>query len=408
MNEYYDPMYGPLELTALESSLLELPELQRLRWLNHLTFTYVVFPSAKYSRYEHTLGSLGLLKRCFRYFNLSTSDQLVSRIATILHDLGQGPFCQAFRDLMKRVGGEGSPLLRTAAMLQRDKDKYIGIFEQHKPELVQAQMSSNDLFEKIVALLEGKPPELARLVFSGVGIDRIEYYMRDARYTGVASGRIDVEYLFTGLDRRSEAPYLVFQSDSLAAIEALLMRRNLLYFAVYSDPINRRVQSGMVRGLELLCKGLVETATQWQAFTDGEMWCELRRLGSPAASFAEGSFLKQVLFVRKSDEGAEPLFNRLEELVKANESLKKLEDQLRDRLEVSPGEVVVDYDKPIVPRDVADIGVRSGAAIKALADTTLVKEFDSVEKRVTICGVYCAPHLQDVTVRSLFNELVGL
>src|SRR5437867_6627369 len=156
MNEYYDPMYGPLELTPLECSLLELPELQRLRWLNHLTFTYVAFPSAKYSRYEHTLGTLGLLKRCFRYFNLSTSKQLIACITTILHDLGQGPFCQAFHDLMQRIGGEGRPLLRTAALLQHDKGKYIDIFDRHQSELDKAQISSNDLFEKVVALLAGK------------------------------------------------------------------------------------------------------------------------------------------------------------------------------------------------------------------------------------------------------------
>ncbi len=184
MNEYYDPMYGPLEPTPLECSLLGRPELQRLRWLNHLTFTYVAFPSAKYSRYEHTLDGLGLLKRCFHYFKLNASEELSLRVAIVLHDLGQGPFCQAFHDLMRRIGGERKPLIRSVALLRENKNSYIAVFDRHRSELDKAQISSNELFEKVVGLLEGKPPQLARLVFGGLGIDRIEYYMRDARCMG--------------------------------------------------------------------------------------------------------------------------------------------------------------------------------------------------------------------------------
>ena len=50
------PLHGNIELSSLICSILDTPEMQRLRDIKQLGATYYVFPSANHTRLEHSLG----------------------------------------------------------------------------------------------------------------------------------------------------------------------------------------------------------------------------------------------------------------------------------------------------------------------------------------------------------------
>ena len=74
-------------------------EFQRLRDLKQLGATYFVFPSATHTRFEHSIGVSHLagklmetLQKKQPRLKITAREIEVTRIAGLVHDIGQGPF----------------------------------------------------------------------------------------------------------------------------------------------------------------------------------------------------------------------------------------------------------------------------------------------------------------------------
>ena len=52
----YDVIHGYIKISPLCLKIIDTPEFQRLRNLKQLGLTYLIFPSANHTRFEHSLG----------------------------------------------------------------------------------------------------------------------------------------------------------------------------------------------------------------------------------------------------------------------------------------------------------------------------------------------------------------
>src|SRR3978361_441504 len=77
-------------------SLVDTPEFQRLRRIRQLGLAYFAYQSAEHSRFTHSLWAFHLAQRLIAKLRLSyeipESDETAVRIASLLHDIGHGPF----------------------------------------------------------------------------------------------------------------------------------------------------------------------------------------------------------------------------------------------------------------------------------------------------------------------------
>src|SRR5712692_1097257 len=55
-----DAVHGDIDLTELECGVIDTPQFQRLRKVRQLGASFLVFPSAVHTRFEHSLGTLGV------------------------------------------------------------------------------------------------------------------------------------------------------------------------------------------------------------------------------------------------------------------------------------------------------------------------------------------------------------
>src|SRR5512136_1372184 len=96
-----DPVHGYVEVEDFALALLDSPPLQRLRYIRQLGFSYLVYPGANHTRFEHSLGTMYLADVACRRFMFPDEDRTLVAASALLHDIGHGPFSHASEPIME-------------------------------------------------------------------------------------------------------------------------------------------------------------------------------------------------------------------------------------------------------------------------------------------------------------------
>ncbi len=119
-HEIRDPIHVFVRLDSDERLVLDSQPFQRLRHINQLALTYLVYPGATHKRFEHSLGVMELASRIFdittdpNNTNDNTKRLLPElfnsekraywrkaiRMAALCHDMGHLPFSHAAEDML--------------------------------------------------------------------------------------------------------------------------------------------------------------------------------------------------------------------------------------------------------------------------------------------------------------------
>ena len=97
-----DSLHGNLQINEFEVKLIDTPQIQRLRRIKQLGFTYLVYPGANHTRFEHSIGSMYLASRLANSLELSVEEKEMLRVSAILHDAGHGPFSHVSESVLER------------------------------------------------------------------------------------------------------------------------------------------------------------------------------------------------------------------------------------------------------------------------------------------------------------------
>src|SRR5690348_14610910 len=90
--EIRDPVHGFIHREPYERDLIDTKLLQRLRSLHQLALAYFVYPGATHTRFDHSLGAFHVATGLANVLVESESERRLVRLATLLHDVGHGPF----------------------------------------------------------------------------------------------------------------------------------------------------------------------------------------------------------------------------------------------------------------------------------------------------------------------------
>jgi hypothetical protein len=168
--------------------------------------------------------------------------QLV-RLGGLLHDVGHPPFSHGPEGLLPVINSE--PLSHeqlTVQILQESNLQDV----LHEDEL------AAEAIEPIIDIAVGSGYRtiksqavrlLADLVTGAVGVDRMDYLLRDSLFTGVGYGRFDVDRLIASLEiARSEemgGPVWAIPEAALYDAEQMLLARWFMHLQVYNHKTRR-------------------------------------------------------------------------------------------------------------------------------------------------------------------------
>ena len=250
-----DPIYGFIHIpSTLVFDIIEHPYFQRLRRINQMALSYLVFPGAKHTRFEHVLGCVFLMQKTvemLRFKGVQISDKEAEGlyIAILLHDIGHGPFSHA----MEHSIVEGISHEEISLLFMQELNKVF-----------------NGKLETAIAMFQGTYPRkfMHQLISSQLDMDRADYLKRDSFYTGVAEGNINSERLISMLNVRNDE--LVVEEKGLYSVEKFLIARRLMYWQVYLHKTSVAAEQILIRLLnrakELLQQGQKLTMSTALAF----------------------------------------------------------------------------------------------------------------------------------------------
>lgn len=238
-----DPIYDYISIDGADLWLLDLldaPELQRLRYIHQLGVSYLVYPGASHTRFEHTLGVLHLMHfalDCLKKIGCPIDGQTRKCLlaAAVIHDIGHGPFSHL---LEKHFGG--------------DHEEWSCKIAESKDTVVNRVLRGQGIVATTVSLIRktewSQPQWMKSLISSQLDVDRIDYLLRDSYHTGVGYGEFDYYRLLHTMNLEASpkeegqirpAKHFSWPAKSKYAIEEYVLARFYMYQAVYFHKCTR-------------------------------------------------------------------------------------------------------------------------------------------------------------------------
>ncbi len=212
-----DPVFGFINIQSeLVFDLIEHPFFQRLRRIKQLGLSFLVFPGANHTRFEHALGAVHLMRQAISVLRLKgheiTEEEAEAvTVAILLHDIGHAPFSHVLENTLVEIPHEEISLL----LMQELNRQFDG-----KLDLV-IEIFTNRYRKKF----------LHQLVASQLDMDRLDYLSRDSFFTGVTEGVVGIDRIIKMLNIVDDQ--LVADVKGIYSIEKFLIARRLMYWQVY-------------------------------------------------------------------------------------------------------------------------------------------------------------------------------
>ena len=213
-----DPVFGFIKMRkGLLYDIVGHRLFQRLGRINQLGLAFVVYPGARHTRFQHSLGAFYLMTEAVKSLRekgvyIFDSEVEAVEAAILMHDIGHGPFSHVLENtLISGISHEEISIMmmeRINSDLGGQLNLAISIFKDEYP---------NKIFHQLIS--------------SQLDMDRLDYLRRDSFYTGVTEGNIGSARIIKMLNVADDR--LVVDYKGIYSVENYLTSRRLMYWQVY-------------------------------------------------------------------------------------------------------------------------------------------------------------------------------
>ncbi|MBM3196390.1 MAG: HD domain-containing protein [Chlamydiae bacterium] len=233
--QIFDPIHNFIPFTPIEEELLNHPFLVRLSHIYQCGPAFHVYPGVTHTRFSHSLGVMHVATMLFDTVASWVEDPFerqflrqAVRLGALLHDVGHYPLSHTVELFL--------PKHEVQVRKTFDSKAFDLIFDKTAEHFKKKGADVKDLVRSIAL---GEPtdfPFLSQLIADPhFGADRIDYLLRDALYSGLSYGRIDLYQLVRSVKIGKEGR-LTIAPSGLPSVEALLLARHWMHERLYQHP----------------------------------------------------------------------------------------------------------------------------------------------------------------------------
>ena len=332
-----DPVWNNIRVDEITLELVDTEVFQRLRYVRQLGWTYLVYPGATHSRFEHALGTHHLSRRTLALLceaedatSISEQEQAIVRSAALLHDVGHYPFSHALEEIGALHHEDvARPLITQGAIAS-----------------LLASRLGDDAPARVFDLIRGESKSALQGLISGsLDLDKIEYLKRDAFMCGVPYGEIDVDRLTNSLvlvdDPATGRSAIGVQEKALSALESLLFAKYQMYRNVYWHHAVRSATAMYKRLVEDAIEAGIVDGRSLASYTDEGL---MHRLESAWPTQLLVALKERKLYKRAAEWPAAELDgDTIEWIASDRKRVTDAENLLAKEFGLAPGELLLDY-----------------------------------------------------------------
>lgn len=180
-------LWGDIEISDLAMKIIDTPHFQRLHYIRQTGLSYKVFPGANTTRFEHSIGVYGLMRRILDHIKNNQSEIYIDEkkrelicIAGLVHDLGHGPFSHLFEKFLEQccVMNDWKHHEQRSIIFLRDLiNKYEIDITDEEINFIDEMINGSSRDEWYYYLLNNKK--------SSLDVDKMDYVLRDSKSFGM-------------------------------------------------------------------------------------------------------------------------------------------------------------------------------------------------------------------------------
>lgn len=279
-----DPLYDIIPLAREELRVIDSQAFLRLERIQQLGFVSRIWPGARHTRFEHSIGVFHLTRQAVDHVRarsenawITSEDARTICAAALLHDIGHYPFSHAIEELGDPVvsheqvgreivlGSEIAPILRSEWGV--DPARVAAIIDPAGQQLLPAD-------------------RLLRGILSGaLDVDKLDYLPRDARacsvpYGGVDTSRLLASLILVTLPGESE-PRIAVDAKGVSPLHSLINARQEMFDNVYWHHTNRACMAMLLRAVQDAMLANAITAGELTGNDDASLLALMRRFRMP-------------------------------------------------------------------------------------------------------------------------------
>lgn len=356
-----DALYDRIPLTEPELALINTSAFARLERIQQLGFVSRVWPSARHTRFEHSLGVMHLTRLAVAHLraspegaSITNEDARACVAAALLHDVGHYPYSHAIEEL-------GGPILSHEEIGRR-----IILGPEISPLLVDKWGISPNRVADFIFTTDQPRPQMDRiltgLLSGALDMDKLDYLPRDARACNVPYGGVDTARLISaltiarvGINPGLLEPRVAIHEKGISPLHSLINARQAMFDNVYWHHTNRACSAMLLRAIQDAMLAGAITADTLPSQDDRSLLETLARPDMPEPTQRLASALQSRRVHKRAVEigsRAVELYGRLGNLYFDPRARREVEMRMAEALSAATGRAVsneailIDIPKP--------------------------------------------------------------
>ena len=356
-----DALYDRIPLTDPEIALIDTAAFGRLERIQQLGFVSRVWPGARHTRFEHSLGVMHLTRLAVAHLRarpegaaITDEDARACVAAALLHDIGHYPFSHAIEELgwpiipHEEIGRQ----IITGAEIASILSGSWGVSPERVADFVYPGDRPRPQIDRV----------LTGLLSGALDMDKLDYLPRDARACNVPYGGVDTARLISALTIAPVGaapgllePRVAIQEKGISPLHSLINARQAMFDNVYWHHTNRACSAMLLRAVQdAMLEGAISPETL-PSQDDRSLLDALTKPEMPASTQSLAAALQQRRVHKRAVEigsRAVELYGRLGNLYFDPRSRRHVELHMVQALAdvtgqaVPPDAILIDIPKP--------------------------------------------------------------